>query len=306
MKTIEEISKEWLDDKQIYVKKSTFSAYQILVYNHILPNFGKQQIINENDVQNFVLKKLNDGLGQKTIKDIIIVIKMILKYGVKNNYLEPTSLEIKFPTCDTPHEIEVLKIRDHRKLLTYIKENFTFKNLGIYICLSTGMRIGEICALTWENIDIENGVIKVRKTLQRIYYIRNEKRFTEIIIDKPKTKNSLRDIPISKDLLKMLKPLKKIVRDDYFVLTNEATPTEPRAYRNYYNHLLQQLNIERMRFHGLRHSFATRCIESKCDYKTVSVLLGHASISTTLNLYVHPNIEQKRKCIDQMHRALKI
>ena len=130
-------------------------------------------------------------------------------------------------------------------------------------------------------------------------------RRTELLIDTPKTKNSIREIPMSRELLRMLKPFKKIVNPSFFILTNDSKPTEPRTYRSYYKNLMTQLEIPEIKFHGLRHSFATRCIESKCDYKTVSVLLGHSNISTTLNLYVHPNLEQKKKAIDQMFKALK-
>lgn len=110
---------------------------------------------------------------------------------------------------------------------------------------------------------------------------------------------------MSRDLLKMLKPIKKIVNNSFFALTNDAKPTEPRTYRSYYKNFMKNLGMPNLKFHGLRHSFATRCIESKCDYKTVSVLLGHSNISTTLNLYVHPNLEQKKKAINQMFRSLK-
>ena len=103
----------------------------------------------------------------------------------------------------------------------------------------------------------------------------------------------------------MLKPIKKVVNPSFFVLTNDAKPTEPRTYRNYYKKLIKELDLPDLKFHGLRHSFATRCIKSNCDYKTVSVLLGHSNISTTLNLYVHPNMEQKKKCIDQMFKGLR-
>jgi integrase len=103
----------------------------------------------------------------------------------------------------------------------------------------------------------------------------------------------------------LLKPLKNIMNPSFFVLTNNEKPTEPRTYRSYYKKLMTELDIPALKFHGLRHSFATRCIESKCDYKTVSVLLGHSNISTTLNLYVHPNMEQKKKTINQMFRSLK-
>ncbi len=189
--------------------------------------------------------------------------------------------------------------------MNYIQEHFTFRNLGVYICLSEGMRIGEVCALTWEDIDTDNGVISVNRTIQRIYVIEEGNRRTELILDTPKTKNSIREIPISKDLLKILKPFKKIVNPSFFVLTNDVKPTEPRTYRSYYKNLMKELNMPELKFHGLRHSFATRCIESNCDYKTVSVLLGHSNISTTLNLYVHPNMEQKKKAIEQMFKALR-
>lgn len=305
MKQFQEIIRLWREDKKQYVKTSTISAYTLLIENHILPTFGKADRINEADVQEFVFEKLNSGLSQKSIKDILIVLKMILKFGVKNGYFEYTQIDIKFPTQRERQEIEVLSRSNHRKVISHIQENFTFRNLGIYICLCAGMRIGEICALKWEDIDTENGIISVKKTIQRVYMIEGEERYTELILDSPKTKNSIRDIPMTRDLLKLLKPLKRIVNNNYFVLTNEAKPTEPRTYRNYYKQFMQEIGVPILKFHGLRHSFATRCIESKCDYKTVSVILGHSNISTTLNLYVHPNMEQKKRCIDQMVKALK-
>lgn len=295
----------WKIEKKQYVKKSTYSAYVLLIENHINPFFGKLLTIEENNVQDFVLSKLEEGLCQKTIKDILIVLKMILKYGYKNKYLPYSEYEIKFPTDRENNDLEVLSITNQKKIMSYIESNFTFKNLGILICLSTGMRIGEICALTWNDADADNGIIRVRKTLQRIYIIDGDERYTELLIDTPKTKNSIRDIPMSSDLLKILKPLKKIANSNYFVITNEEKPTEPRTYRNYYKRFMKKVGIPDLKFHGLRHSFATRCIESNCDYKTVSVILGHSNISTTLNLYVHPNLEQKKKCIQQMLKKLK-
>lgn len=303
--TIKEIAILWKEDKKQYVKKSTISAYSLLIENHLLPTFGEMCQIEECVVQEFVFQKLAKGLSHKSIKDILVVLKMILKYGVKNKFIEYSQFDIKFPTERERHDIEILSKSSHKKILNHIQEHFTFRNLGIYICLSTGLRIGEICALRWQDIDIESGVISIKQTIQRIYLIEGSERRTELVLDTPKTKNSIRDIPMTRDLIKLLKPLKKLVNESYFVLTNEAKPTEPRTYRNYYKQYLKDLGISDLKFHGLRHSFATRCIESKCDYKTVSVLLGHSNISTTLNLYVHPNMEQKKKCIDQMSKILK-
>ncbi|SIT98752.1 Site-specific recombinase XerD [Epilithonimonas bovis DSM 19482] len=304
-KRISEVITLWKADKKQYVKKSSFSAYTLLIENHLQPVFGDQFIIEETDVQNFVFQKLEAGLSHKTIKDILIVLKMILKFGAKHKWLDYTPFDIQFPTEREKHNIEVLSRADQKKIMSYIHEHFTFRNLGVYICLSAGMRIGEVCALTWEDIDTDNGVISVNRTIQRIYVIEEGNRRTELILDTPKTKNSIREIPISKDLLRILKPFKKIVNPSFFVLTNDAKPTEPRTYRSYYKNLMKELNMPELKFHGLRHSFATRCIESNCDYKTVSVLLGHSNISTTLNLYVHPNMEQKKKAIEQMFKALR-
>jgi integrase len=304
-KTIAEIIKLWKTDKKQYVKKSSFSAYMLLIENHLLPAFGNRHNIEEADVQAFVFQKLEQALSQKTIKDILIVLKMALKFGAKNKWIEPKQFDIQFPTEREKHTIEVLSRANQKKVMTHIQEHFTFRNLGVYICLSAGIRIGEICALTWEDIDTDTGIISIRRTIQRIYIIEDGTRKTVLILDTPKTKNSIRDIPMSRDLIKILKPIKKIVNNSFFVLTNDVKPTEPRTYRSYYKILMKELGMPDLKFHGLRHSFATRCIESKCDYKTVSVLLGHSNITTTLNLYVHPNLEQKKKCIDQMFKTLK-
>lgn len=295
----------WQADKQQFVKKSTFAAYSLLIANHLLPAFSETNDISEEDVQQFVFKKLNEGLSQKSVKDILIVLKMILRYGAKHNLIEHRQIEIRFPTERERQEVEVLSKTNQRKIMEFVKNNFTFQNLGIYICLSAGLRIGEVCALTWNDIDAEQGVIYVNKTIQRIYLVGEIEKRTEVIIDTPKSKNSIREIPMTKELLRMVKPLKKVVNSSFFVLTNSAAPTEPRTYRNYYKRLMKQLDIPALKFHGLRHSFATRCIESNCDYKTVSVLLGHSNISTTLNLYVHPNMEQKKRCIEQMLKAIQ-
>lgn len=305
IKTIREVAVLWKKDKQQYVKQSSLSAYSLILENHILPALGEKQKLAEAEIQDFALRKLQGGLSQKTVKDMLIVLKMIQKFGVKNGYMPFTEWSVKYPTEQKKQELEVLSVNHQRRIMQYIIHNFTFRNLGIYICLSTGMRIGEVCALKWGDINLIAETISVCRTIERIYIIDGNHRHTELVIGSPKTKNSVRDIPMSRELSKLIRPLKKVMNDDYYILTNEAHPTEPRTYRNYYKQLLKRLNVPELKFHGLRHSFATRCIESQCDYKTVSVILGHANISTTLNLYVHPKMEQKKKCINKMFKTLK-
>ncbi|PIN27354.1 tyrosine-type recombinase/integrase [Prevotella intermedia] len=304
-KTIREIALAWKSDKQRYVKQSTYAAYALVLENHILPAFGDCEALSEKLVQEFVLQKLDGGLGIKTVKDMLIVLRMVMKFGVKNGWMNYQEWDIKYPTVESNKDIEVLTVADHKKILDFIKQNFTFRNLGIYISLTTGLRIGEICGLKWSDINTDKGTITVNHTIERIYIIDGECKHTKLVVNTPKTKNSCREIPMNKELLAMVKPLKKVINEGFYVLTNEEKPTEPRTYRNYYHRLMKRLDIPRMKYHGLRHSFATRCIESNCDYKTVSVLLGHANITTTLNLYVHPNMEQKKRCITQMLKYLR-
>ena len=181
---------------------------------------------------------------------------MILRYGTKHGLLPAHQIDVIFPTEREKNDIEVLTLANQRQLMTYVKEHFTFLNLGIFICLNAGLRIGEVCALQWDDMDVASGVIRVNKTIQRIYLVDGEEKYTELIVDKPKTKNSIREVPMTRDLLALVRPLKKIVRGDLYVLTNAATPTEPRTYRCYFNKLQGQLGLPKMRFHGLRHSFA--------------------------------------------------
>ena len=303
-KTVREIALAWKEYKRPYVKQSTMAAYVLILENHILPCFGDSNSLNEQSVQAFVLKNLEAGLSVKTIKDILIILKMVMKFGVKNEWMNYYEWDIKYPTTSTNKKLEVLSVANHRKILNHIQSHFTFAGLGIYISLSTGLRIGEICALKWNDINVVDGTITVSRTIERIYIIEGEKKHTELVINTPKTRNSSREIPMSRELLAMIKPLKKVVNDDFYVLTNDEHPTEPRTYRNYYNRMMTKLDMPKLKYHGLRHSFATRCIEAGCDYKTVSVLLGHSNISTTLNLYVHPNMEQKKRCISKMFKSL--
>lgn len=303
-KTIREIAAAWKEYKRPYVKQSTMAAYVLILENHILPTFGEDNSLPEQSVQAFVLHKIESGLSTKSVKDILIVLKMVMKFGVKKEWMTYYEWDIKYPPSSENKVLDVLSVTNHRKILNHIQSHFTFMGLGIYISLSTGLRIGEICALKWSDINVTDGILTVNRTIERIYIIEGEKNHTELVINTPKTKNSCREIPMNKELLGMLKPLKKVVNDDYYILTNDERPTEPRTYRNYYKRLMEKLDIPKLKYHGLRHSFATRCIEVGCDYKTVSVLLGHSNISTTLNLYVHPNMEQKKRCIDKVFKSL--
>ena len=295
------IATAWLDEKRQLVKRSTFCAYLLTVRTHLLPAFATSHTITETRAQAFVFEKLADGLSRKSVHDILAVLKAILKYGARHHHGQAPDWDITFPTSTEHRRLPVLSLTDHRRLLRHLTDEPMAKNIGILLALCTGMRIGEVCALCWSDINFPRRVITVGRTAGRVYNIDN--RQTERILSSPKTRSSNREIPISSVLYSALRTVQKHSAGQY-VVGNGTQAADPRTYREYFTRLLHRLGIPHIVFHGLRHTFATRCIESQCDYKTVSAILGHSNIATTLNLYVHPDIAQKKRCIDRMTRAL--
>jgi len=303
---ISDISQIWIEDHEQYVKRSSISAYDLLLQNHILPFFGEMETVLEEDIQVYVNLKLKT-LSKKTVKDTLIVLKMILKYGSKKGLyrLEKFDFDIIYPTDNNSvQKLDAHNKQNISKLTNYLILNFSFQNLALLIAIQTGMRIGEVCALQWCDIDLDNGIFNVEKTRQRIYVFNREKnkRETILITDSAKTSCSNREIPISKPILNIVKPLLKIVNKEYYICTNTGKGTEPRTFRNYYKLVLDQLDLPYIKFHGLRHTFATTCLANGIDIKTTSVLLGHANVSTTMNIYMHPGIEDKKKAINKLFK----
>ena len=282
-KTFQDVSKIWCDAKRPIVKHSTMCAYLLTLQTHLLPWFGTMETIAECDVQQFVIDKCASGLARKTVRDMVAVLKSIVKYGNKHGIFHFEEWEIEYPTDTENKLLPTLSLNHQRILMNHLIEQPTQQNIGVLLALCTGMRIGEVCALQWEDVDFTQRIITVRHTVGRIYNC--ELKTTERIHTSPKTKNSCREIPISKQLFQSLKTVRKQSQSPYVVGTSTQSK-EPRSYRDYFSRLLKRLNIPHLVFHGLRHTFATRCIESQCDYKTVSVILGHSNVATTLNLYV--------------------
>ena len=302
-KTFYEVSQDWSTAKRPIVKYSTMCAYLLILQKHLDPYFGSMKDITEDVVHQFVMNKLSSGHSKKSVRDMVAVLKSVVKYGRKQKVFTYDDWDIKYPTDTSDHRLPTLSFKNQQVLVRHIVKAPNTKNIGILLALYTGMRIGEVCALEWQDIDFNQKTITIRKTIGRVYDC--ETKSTQKIISTPKTKNSYREIPISNMLLKCLKVIRKEAKGT-FVVGTSSTAQEPRIYRDYFNRLLKKLEIPKMVFHGLRHTFATRCIESQCDYKTVSAILGHSNIATTLNLYVHPNLNQKKKCIDRMSKFLDI
>ena len=307
--TFSQVTSLWKADKRRWVKPSTYAVYIQITNKHILPFFGSisPEALSEEVIQRFADGLLAQGLSIHSIRDVLMILKMILRFGEKLSAWPNIIYDIHFPTTAMHNtNIPVLTTADQRKLLNYLHDNFSFRNLGLLICLYSGLRIGEVCGLQWKDLDVATGEIHITKTVQRIWLSDGNEKDYRLSVGQPKTASSVRSIPICKDLMKIVRPLRKVMADDFYVISNAATPLEPRYYRDYFRKLLASLGIPPTRFHALRHSFATRCIESKCDYKTVSVILGHSSLATTMDLYVHPGFEEKKRCVNRMAKSLQV
>lgn len=295
----------WLIEKKDYIKESTYANYSNIVFNYIIPKLGNYKLneLDHQTIQSFLLelskkgrKDNKGGLSEKTIKDITIIIKGSIKKAINEKKIKYMELTFNYPKDNKENKIYILTKNEQNKITNYILDNLSSKNIGLLISLYYGIRIGELCALKWSDIDFKKSILKINKTMQRIYIKDKEQNYSKVIITSPKTKNANREIPINKDFLEILKKLKTDSND--YILTGSDKYIEPRTYRKIFNKILGELKINHFNYHSLRHTFATNCISLGVDYKTVSELLGHANVNITLNLYVHPRYSQKKKCVD--------
>lgn len=294
----EEISKEWLELKKSTIKQSTYYKYAYCIEKYLKERLGylKKKGLEKYDY-NKMTNELTKELSPKTVKEILNVLKSILKYA-RQKYNIIVNLELITSPKVRAKEINVLSKKEIDKLEKHCLEEHTFKSLGILICLNTGLRIGEICALKWQDIDFEKKLINIRKTLQRVYTVEKK---TEIIIDSSKTESSVRAIPMSDKIYHILKELQKKQEIDSFFLTGSKFKyIEPRTYQNIFKKILKDSKVKEYNFHALRHTFATNCIKVGMDIKSLSEILGHASVDVTLNRYVHSSYEMKKKFLEKL------
>lgn len=300
----EELAMEWYENKKKYLKESTASYYMYELQKYILPSIGDTQVesLSEEIVQNSVYEwQTNSNMHRKAIKkstitNFVTLINQVLKYGIKKGIILPFELEILYLPEKYESKSMVFTEEEQNQIIDAVLSDLSFKSFGILLSLNTGIRIGELCALRWSDIDVIQNIIYIKSTLQRINNQKKQPR-TKIITGNPKTLKSMRNIPLSSKLQNVIEQLSNIDHNGY-ILTNCNTFIEPRTYRRFYKDFLEKNNIRFLNFHCLRHSFATRLINMGADYKCVSELLGHASINTTINMYVHPDLKQKRRCIE--------
>ncbi len=305
--TLKEFWPEYFELKKRKVKASSLSIYQQIWRTRIEPVLGDEDI-EELARSRSKLQGLIDSysgvLEPHSLKNIGIVVKNMTRIYYENvlGISMMSSIKLEFPESEKK-ELEAYTRDEQKKLVAWAKENPSPESFGIIIALSTGMRIGELCALRWKDVDLDRGIINVRATMERVNDIERGTG-TKIIFSTPKSRSSRRDIPILPSVLKTMKVYARVGRPEYFVLSNSERLVEPRAYRDKVYLMMDAAGVRRIKFHGLRHSFATTMIASGADLKTTSSILGHSSVEITMDVYVHPSPEDKRKSIGKTFKGL--
>lgn len=293
--TVSILISEWLNCIKNQVKPNTYQKYESVCKNHIVNEIGSVlvKLISNYTIINFTNKLKEKNLSAKSINDILIVLGLAFKYAEEEYKI--TTPRIRY-LKEEKKEMRVLSVDEQLQLTTYLNLNIDIYKFGILLALYTGIRVGELCALQWD--DITDDYIQINKTMTRV---KTENGNTEIKIGSPKSDSSKRLIPTPQCLL----PLINHFRNSSYVLSNDRLDyTEPRLMQIKFEKMIKECGLEKTNFHTLRHTFATRCVEAGVDVKTLSEILGHSDVKTTLNRYVHSSFELKQKSMKQFEMSL--
>ncbi len=298
------VCEEWLKSTELYVRESTYSKYKLCLKNYLYPLFGGLDLkdMSAEDI-NFKISKLSKGQGKgslapKTLSDIICILKQIIKFSNQKG-ISDFNTDLIFSLKRDKKQTEIFDKQDFERLKAVLWNSADSLNSGILLTVYSGLRIGELCGLKWEDINFSDRTLTVKRTVERIKNPDEAAdKKTKIIISPPKTGTSYRTIPIQDFLIEKLKKAQK--SENCYILSGTISPTEPHRVYMKYKKLLKENNIKDHTFHCLRHTFATLAAEKGFDAKSLSEILGHSNISTTLSFYIHPSLEQKRMLMEKI------
>lgn len=298
----------WFEKKKTEIKPTSLSIYTVNIRKHIMPCFV-DSYIEDIDVNSIIvfIEELEDcaGLKPKTIEDIFLLLQQIVKDAKKEKKLLFEEARMHLPAKGT-QEADILTLEEYEKLLNFLLINPSGRNAGIMIAQLSGLRIGEICGLKWEDIDLNERVIHVRRTISRLYISSFDSDDGSTIVDagQPKTKRSQRNVPIPKRLCFYLEQvkIKASPNEKSFITTGKDKSHEPRTFSSYYCNVLKKIGIEHHTFHSLRHTFATQAMRNGMDAETLSRILGHSSVTITLSRYYHPTTKDLVNAIDRIYQ----
>lgn len=306
------IASEWFESIKLHTKTSTQNKYHNMLTNYILPEYGNQPVaaITYDFIEahcKFLLEaggKNGKGLSAKTVSDVLAIIRNISKFAIRKGiYVACDAGAVQIRQDVKP--MRVFSKFEQNQLCKHILENPEPCNIGILVCLFTGLRVGEICALRWEDISFSDQSIYIHHTLQRIQTPQEQEAKTKVVVTTPKSTCSIRKIPLPDEISKIL-VLNQKSSSGYLLTNDEYKFIEPRTMQNKFKKILNDAGIENANFHALRHTFATRCVELGFDVKSLSEILGHATVNITMNRYVHPTYELKKKNMQKLSGLLAV
>ena len=308
------LAEHWFCNIRPMIKESTYMKYRNLWKFYIQPKFGELGLsqITQRMLQDFGRELLvsggnrGTGLSAKTVSDTMCLFRSIFRFGSANGI--PFPCDMRALTAGQPaKEMRVFSLEEQQALCSRIYSDLCMPNVGILVCLFTGIRVGELCALKWEDISFSEKTLYVHQTMQRIQ-IENKGETegiarTKVIVTTPKSQHSVRTIPLPDELLTILKSVSNSGLG-YFLTGSETKWMEPRTMQNHFKRLLKNCTVKDANYHALRHTFATRCIEMGFDIKSLSEILGHATVTITMNRYVHPSMQLKRENMQRLSGML--
>lgn len=294
--TVGKVYREWLNAVVNRVKESTLANYKNKFEKHILPEFGDIPCadLTAGRINAFINKKLADGLSASYVRDIFTVFKTMLKYAQEEYGFRLSLKNVTLPKAERK-QVEKISDEQQKKLVAYLKGNMSITAFGILLSLYMGLRIGELCGLKWEDVDFHNKILHIRRTVQRISSA-NGNRKTKIVISAPKSATSFREIAIPDALMKYFEMFRS--EADHFILSGTDKPVEPRTMQYRYKKILRTAEVEDHNYHKLRHTFATNSAEKGFNVKALSAVLGHSSVTLTLNRYIHPDRTYERRLMN--------
>ena len=300
----ENVLDSWLEKTKVRIKESSYAKYYNLINKHIKPSLGEYSLseIRNTVINAFIRDKLKNGkLSEKTVKDIIAVIKSVLQFAKDEGWLSDAVINIDIPR-ERVKEMRVLTKDEQASLEKYLCIDINESKLGVLVCMYTGLRIGEICSLKWSDISLNENTLTVSRTMQRMQTFDNGSLSkTKVLVTNPKSACSSRTIPLPDCLIDKLRQFCPSVSNAYLLTSDTERYIEPRTYQNRFKSYVQASGIRNANFHSMRHTFATRCVEVGFEIKSLSQILGHANVNITLNRYVHPSFDLKRSNMNKLN-----
>ncbi|OYO51535.1 site-specific integrase, partial [Lachnotalea glycerini] len=286
------------------VNPSTYESYYCCMHRHVIPFFSESENnkITQDSIAGFVrMVKEKQELAEASKKKILAIFKISLKEILKDSPECHFLIDlVRLPKTEDK-EVQVFSMKEQRLIVDAALHSQDRRAIGIVVCFYTGIRLGELCALKWSDIDIETGTMSIMRTVSRTRIFEEEPYKTVLLVGTPKSRKSVRKIPLPAFLLKLINESIECDFNHEYIFSGKDVPSDPRSYQKLFKKILKELKLQERKFHAIRHTFATRALELGVDIKTLSEILGHSSVSITLDIYAHSLMEQKKVAIEKFN-----